>query len=80
MNFIAAVSGTARKKSKSNPVPISPPIESIETLYPKHQMQMAHTMFSMRETRSIVFVFLRLIEPVLSMRNPMAIPIALTPP
>ena len=77
---MAAESGTARKKSKSNPVPIIPPIESMETLYPKHQMQMAHTMFSMSETRSMVFVFFRLIEPVLSIRNPMAIPIALTPP
>ena len=77
---MASFSGTARKRSKSSPVPINPPIESIDTLYPKHQMQMAHTMFSMSETRSIVFVFFRLIEPVLSIRKPIAIPIALTPP
>ena len=30
MNFITCVSGTDLKKSKSNPVPIKPPIESIE--------------------------------------------------
>ena len=43
-------------------------------------MPKAQIKFSMRETRIIVVVFFKLIDPVFSIRKPIAIPMALTPP
>ena len=43
-------------------------------------MPKAQIMFSMSETLIIVVVFFKLIDPVLSIKKPIAIPMALTPP